>query len=152
MDSGDLNETLKNHLMLLAEKIARHLVNLGPDHSAVFATTFDHKVARDPISFLSPTISGGDLLRKADLAKTLLEGTPTDTHVALEADPWRFDKPAVLAWRAWAQSRLERHVPQDAIAHPSTWTRRSTPSNWSCEEHALAAARECCAQLAALRP
>lgn len=47
--SKDLKDDLKALLTVLAEKVARLLVTLGPELSAALATTFDHQFSRDPI-------------------------------------------------------------------------------------------------------
>lgn len=59
----------------LAEKVARLLATLGPDLGAALATTFDHKVARDPIRFRSSDSDGNDLLEKENLEKRALPPT-----------------------------------------------------------------------------
>lgn len=113
---------------------------------------FDHKVARDPIRFLTSSIAGNGLLQQAELDKTLALASPLETRDALDANVWALDKPFVLALFAWAHLHLEKHVPIDACAHPSTCARHASTTSWACEEQAPAAACEGTALLAQMRP
>lgn len=139
--SDTLDVDLRSRLEIFARRVAHLLISLGGLYAAALATTFDLKVARDPVRDLTSTSRGLELLVEAHIA-FLARHAGKNPPVEIIDSVWDLDDPHVSSLRAWATQRLDSHAAFDLSVSALIWARRPGPTDWTLEEAALASARK----------